>query len=139
VGVGILITPESIACLIDLSRDDSSQVRDYATFGLRLTACDTPAIRQAFVDRLSDEDAEVRGEAMLGLAENKDPRVIAAIRAELQMIDLEGFCAIEAAELAGESSLFDDLVKFREAIDDEHRVECGQRLNRAIEACRPEV
>ncbi|HEX8464647.1 MAG TPA: HEAT repeat domain-containing protein [Abditibacterium sp.] len=74
-------TPESIKMLLDLTRDSSSDVRDWATFGLG-TQCDldTPAIRAALLERLNDEDEDTRAEAIFGLAKRHDRRVIAAIQ-----------------------------------------------------------
>jgi len=71
----------SIAGLIRLSADSSVEVRDWATFGLgSLTDVDTPEVRDAFVARLVDDDAIVRGEAFVGLAKRQDARVIEPLR-----------------------------------------------------------
>jgi HEAT repeat protein len=83
--------------LVRLSKDDDAHVRDWATFALgTLSSADTPEVREALVERLSDGDADVRGEAMRGLASRKDMRAASAILAELQMPDGSDL-AIEAA------------------------------------------
>ena len=73
-------TPEAIDMLIVLTRDMSSDVRDWATFGLG-TQCDldTPEIRAALAGRLSDEDEDTRAEAIFGLAKRHDRRAVDAI------------------------------------------------------------
>lgn len=76
---------DAIAGLIDLSRDPDDGTRDWATFGLgRQTSLDTPGLRDALAARLTDTDAEIRGEAMIGLALRKDDRARPAIEAALR-------------------------------------------------------
>lgn len=77
--------PDGIDLLIALSRDEDREVRDWATFGLgSISTLDTPAIRDALLARLEDEDVETRQEAMLGLAVRKDSRADVTIRRELE-------------------------------------------------------
>jgi HEAT repeat protein len=65
------------SALIQLSADESSDVRNWATFGLGTQiTLDTPAIRDALVARLDDGHSEAREEAMYGLAMRLDPRAI---------------------------------------------------------------
>jgi HEAT repeat protein len=81
-----------------LSADGDTDVRNWATFGLgSLCERDTPDIRDALADRLADEDEEVRGEALVGLARRRDPRATAAIVAALNGGDVSPL-VIEAAE-----------------------------------------
>jgi HEAT repeat protein len=59
----------SIGALIELCGDLDVDTRNWATFALgSLSDEDSPAIRDALAARLSDADEEVRGEAILGLA-----------------------------------------------------------------------
>lgn len=75
----------AIKALIELSRDPETEVRDWATFGFgSQSGLDTPAIRAALLDRMSDEDEDVRGEALAGLMERRDVRVADLVRTELQ-------------------------------------------------------
>jgi HEAT repeat protein len=95
--------------LIELSRDAETEVRDWATFGLGAhSKVDSPEIRAALVARLTDADDETRGEALVGLAERKDPRVIPAIASELARDDV-GALAIEAAGRMPHESLLPPL------------------------------
>jgi len=71
----------SIDGLIRLTADSSVEVRDWATFGLgSLTDVDSPEVRDALVARLADDDAIVRGEALVGMAKRQDARVIEPLR-----------------------------------------------------------
>lgn len=95
----------AINTLIELSCDTDRDVRDYATFGLgSLIHLDTLEIREALLARVNDEDPEVRGEALLGLAYRGDKRVIDPLRRELSG-EFYGIWAVEAAELMADPSL----------------------------------
>jgi hypothetical protein len=113
-----------------LSRDEDAGVRDWATFGLgTLSAVDTPALRDALVERLHDSHANVRGEAIRGLAYRKDKRAAHAIIDELARRDGSEL-AIEAAGEMPQS----EFVPFLEAMlaadpDAEH-------VRLALDVCR---
>ena len=67
----------AVDALIRLSRDEHSDVRDWATFALGMLASeDTEDLREALVARLDDPDAETRLEAVHGLALRGDPRAV---------------------------------------------------------------
>jgi methionyl-tRNA formyltransferase len=67
----------ALHALIELSRDDDSDVRDWATFALgSLAPQDTPELRDALVERLQDPHAETRLEAVHGLAVRGDARAV---------------------------------------------------------------
>lgn len=90
--------PVAIDALIELSRDRVRDVRDYATFGLaELTQLDTPKLRYALAARLKEKDAEIRGQALAGLAQRKDERAIKPLLHELR----GKFYGTWAAEAAG--------------------------------------
>ena len=90
----------SIDGLIRLTNDPCIQIRDWATFGLgSQTERDTPAIREALAARLSDGDAIVRGEALVGLAKRQDERVIEPLRQALE----SGIFGKEISDYAGEA------------------------------------
>lgn len=74
--------PLAIRTLIALSCDEEAAVRDWATFAIaKQTEVDSTEIREAMVARLGDKDIDTWGEALLGLALRKDPRVVNAVLA----------------------------------------------------------
>lgn len=108
----------AIAGLISLSADICPSIRDWATFGLKLTNANTPAIRAAFYQRFISEDSEddetavIYGEALVGLANLKDKRIIPRLIQEL-MSDNVGMLAIEAAEVFADDRLYPALLKLQ--------------------------
>jgi hypothetical protein len=94
----------AVNVLLNLMRDDDSDVRDWATFGLgSLSDSDTPTIRNALFDALNDSDLDVRQEAQVGLAKRRDTRVLPHLYALLQQPEV-GDLTIEAACLMLELS-----------------------------------
>jgi len=88
----------SMHALITLSSDNEEDVRDWATFALgSLCDVDTKEIRETLMARLSDENAEVRGEALVGLAMRADRRVAPYLIAALKSGDTH-YLVLEAAE-----------------------------------------
>jgi len=74
-----------IDALIILMRDENHDVRNWSTFSLaQINETNTPSVRDALFKNLNDEETEVRGEALLGLALRKDERVKDAIIEDLQ-------------------------------------------------------
>lgn len=98
--------PVAIQTLIELSRDADEDVRNWATFSLGTQAedVDTPELRDALFDRLTESNAELRGEALVGLAMRKDPRVLEPLRRELEG-DTVIVLAVEAAQALEDVSL----------------------------------
>lgn len=76
---------DAVAAQIQLSRDTTVCVRDWATFGLgSLGEVDTPAIRDALLERAHDPDCDTRGEAFLGLSNRADLRAVPFLKAILE-------------------------------------------------------
>ncbi|WP_223763271.1 HEAT repeat domain-containing protein [Corallococcus sp. AS-1-6] len=98
--------PVAIQTLMVLSRDSDPDVRNWATFSLGSQAeeVDTPELRDALFDRLMETDMELRGEALVGLALRKDPRVLEPLRRELEGSEV-GVLAVEAAQKLEDVSL----------------------------------
>jgi HEAT repeat protein len=98
----------AIDALLCLARDVNSGVRDWATFGLgSLQKTDTPEIRDLLWANLHDQDSDVRGEALVGLAGRHDPRAVAYL-----LTHLDASCQVyefEAAEVLGDASLLERL------------------------------
>jgi HEAT repeat protein len=91
----------AIKTLIELSADSDLDVRTWATFGLgSQISTDTEAIRDALFQRFFEEDChenyEIYGEALVGLAKRKDPRIIPSLLDELAS-DCVNNLAVEAA------------------------------------------
>ena len=73
--------PEAVATLLTLTRDDDSEVRDWAVFGLGVQGdVDSSEIREALLERLTDTDEDVREEAIVGLGKRRDLRMLPVLR-----------------------------------------------------------
>jgi len=127
----------AIGALIALAEDADRDVRDWATFGLAsMTGIDTPEIRAALMSRTAEEDAEIRGEALVGLARRKDPRVLDLVKLELQR-PFEGNWAVEAAEELADASLLPFLQQGLDVLDADVPERFVDDFMSAMEACRP--
>jgi hypothetical protein len=126
----------AIAGLIKLSTDVCPIVRDWATFGLgTLIEVDTPAIREALYQRFLTEDsqdeetAEIYEEALAGLANRQDDRILPRLIAELMSDDV-GNLAIQAAEAMADDRLYPALLHLQTWCDSSY-------LEDALLACQP--
>jgi HEAT repeat protein len=109
----------AVQALIDLSHDEDEAIRDWATFGLGTQIeLDTPEVREALYERLFDEHDTTRGEAMVGLARRRDPRVLAPLLAVLDE-QPNWSLPLEAAEELADSRLLPALLSFRAHWTDE--------------------
>ena len=122
----------AVDTLIELSRDVDAHVRDWGRFGLgAMIDLDTPAIRQVLAERLNDVDINTRSEAIVGLAQRRDPRVIPALSKELASDEIK-YEVVEAATVLADPQLYPLLVALRE------RSGCDEEcLLEAIAACTP--
>jgi HEAT repeat protein len=104
---------DAIAALITLSGDESALVRDWATFGLGSQSDrDTPAIRTALAARLDDPDDGAREEALRGLAQRRDPRVLEPLIAALRSPTVSRL-VLETAVALGDPRLLPTLRSLR--------------------------
>jgi hypothetical protein len=125
----------AISALIELSADVDREVRDWSTFALGTqTNADTPTIRDALWKRVSDSDAEVRGEAMVGLARRRDQRLKSAVLAELRG-EFFGNWVLEAAELLADPELVPALTGLRGRLSPETPQRFFDDLASALAAC----
>lgn len=115
---------EAVAALIELSADENSNARDWATFelGSILDDIDTPLLRDALFARTEDPDDDTRGEALVGLARRKDERVIEPLIRELRSPNV-GSLAVDAAHLMADSRLCAPLIDLKAEIGDDSEVE----------------
>jgi len=137
----------AVDALIELSHDQEAHVRDWATFALgQQIALDTPAIREALADRLTDSDYETRCEGIMGLALRGDRRVIPIISKELAS-DSVGCLVFEAAAAIPDPQFYPLLLAIRDVALQEPSGGSDEgtitwliaKINEAIEACCPSV
>ena len=135
---GLLAREDKVAIetLIELSADQDTDVRNWATFGLaQQIDVDTPEIREALFQRIDDEDNSVRAEALLGLALRDDMRVVEPLIRELKNTleaddDYCEYLAFEAARNISDARLYSELIALKEDGVEKHS------LDEAIAACR---
>jgi hypothetical protein len=78
----------AVATLIELSRDQEADIRDWATFGFGSQLDrDDPSIREALIARLDDPDDNTREEALVGLAARGDERAVPRLLFELERLE----------------------------------------------------
>ena len=94
--------PVAIFALITLTRDPDSDVRDWAIFGLGVQGdADSPQIREALMQGISDLDEDVREEATVGLGKRQDLRLLPTLRSMLDAPELKVRVAEAASALLG--------------------------------------
>jgi HEAT repeat protein len=123
-----------IDVLVELSGDEDSDVRDWATFGLGQLRTATPAVRDALVCRIDDSDEDTRAEAFMALAQLRDERVVEPLLAELKRSEV-GRLDVEAAGEFADERFLPQLLEIAEWWDDED----GDRaiLDEAVRKCTP--
>ena len=116
--------------LIRLADDESTDVRDWAVFGLgSILDLDTPPIREVLRSRLFDSDIGTRLEALVGLAERRDPDVLMLIRDELGAETVDRL-VVDAARAFADPSLVPTLRDLQTRWGEDTDL-----LERAIRAC----
>ena len=135
-GLSCLDDESAINGLITLSRDSDFDVRNWATFGLG-SQCDidTDSLRSALKDRTDDLEPEIRGEALIGLAERKDDSVIDKVIRELAG-EFHGGWAIEAAEIYPHNKYIPLLSSIADKISDENKDYFSSQIKSALLACK---
>jgi len=127
---------DAIETLLQLMRDESAEVRDWATFSIgTLHVVDSPAIRNALWTNLTDPDEDVKGEALEGLAARHDERTIPVLLKRLSTDSL-GY-ELDAAKQMASPLLLERLVAIRDSITVDENLETYwyNQLLRAIDAC----
>jgi HEAT repeat protein len=131
---------DAINTLIFLSKDADIDVRNWAMFGLATQIeVDTDVIRSALFAGASDTDFEVRGEAYVGLAARKDPRVVDLLLKEWDNHSGVSILSLEAAEEIASPRLYSRLANFVQTLDCEGDESFEVQLHRALEACKPKL
>lgn len=99
------VDPLVVDLLASRHDDPDPAVRAWALFGLGTNLdVDTPAVRTALGRGLLDDEADVRAEAVVGLARRGDVRTVAMVR-EMLAARPAGRLAFEAAEALADPSL----------------------------------
>jgi len=81
--------PRSCESLLLMVKDSDPDVREWATFALGvLSDADSAEIRDALLASLSDDNEDVREEALVGLSKRKDPRALPALMAALTQLGM---------------------------------------------------
>jgi HEAT repeat protein len=126
--------PRAVDALIHLSTDEDSDVRDWATFGFGTQLdVDSGQVRLALIARLDDSDGDTVGEAIVGLAARRDPRVAERIGTLLGDPDV-GNLIVEAAGKMGDSRFLPFLYALKEQGWDRDQPSGGW-LDTAITSC----
>ncbi|NTX01879.1 HEAT repeat domain-containing protein [Myxococcus sp. CA040A] len=115
-GLAAMDAPEAVEALIRLSSDEDRDVRNWATFDLGTLRedVDTPQLRDALAARLGEEDSEIFGEALVGLAARKDPRAVEPVRAALCGNPVTVY-TLEAAASLGDPEFYPLLLALRDS------------------------
>ncbi|WP_380872619.1 hypothetical protein ACFB49_35370 [Sphingomonas sp. DBB INV C78] len=121
--------------LIALTRDEDRSNRDWAAMLLSQQDIDTAEVREALLCAAADEDADVRAEAICGLA-RRDPAIALPFIREALISDRVGYGVFEAAALVADSSLVDHLRSFADPSDDPF---VDDAVLRALAACESGV
>jgi HEAT repeat protein len=125
----------AIACLIRLTSGVDREVRSWAVFGLgSMTRADTLELREALFNALDDDDLEVRGEALVGLACRHDSRTREALLAEWEK-DVISALSLEAAQELRDPALLPSLTEIHAQFGAEGDDDFKMKLKDAIKAC----
>ncbi|MFL6600163.1 MAG: HEAT repeat domain-containing protein [Steroidobacteraceae bacterium] len=128
--------PAAIAALVLLSKDQDRDVRDWATFALgSQTDLDTSELREALRARLTDDDPEIRGEALVGLSRRHDEHLKNAVLDELSG-EFHGDWAFEAAEAMADPEFIPALEGMRARMSADLPERFFVRLDVALMACQ---
>ena len=125
----------NLLSLIDLTKHTQEDVRDWATFVLSQTELNTPLVRNALIAAAEDEWADVRAEALEGLAMRAPDTACALVERELR----SGFISVplfKAASYVGSPLLLDALeyALQGEDLDNPDRIVMEGLV--ALEACK---
>lgn len=122
---------QNLQLLITLMSDNDTSNRDWATLLLAGQEIDTAEVREALLAASRDEDACVRAEAILGLAERDAVLALPLVERELEGNEV-GYGTFQAAHAIARPALLNGLRRWHGRggapwIDDE--------INDAIAAC----
>ncbi|MFB0911624.1 MAG: lyase, partial [Glaciecola sp.] len=87
----------------------------------------------------ADEDSEIRGEALVGLANRKDSSAIELLLNEWKNFEDVSILSVEAAEIIASPRLYSTLVELENTLDLEEDVFFEYQLQHALDACKPKM
>jgi len=141
--------PIAITTLIEMMEDSDEEVRNWATFAIgQQIDDDNDTIRTALKKRLNEENSEIRGEALVGLAQRHDKDCLSYVFHEFEQDEISCLLFDAINELKERPiALYDKLLQLKSIADgnsvgqnDEH-VKFDdywyQRLLETIEICKP--
>lgn len=108
----------NLRCLMEMTRDEQTENRDWAALLLAQHDFDTPEVRAALLGAAEDENAVVRAEAILGVAKRDRLLALPFLQKELAE-DAVALPIFEAAAIVADASLVEDLRAFAEPSADE--------------------
>jgi hypothetical protein len=127
--------PAAVAALVLLSKDEDRDVRDWATFALASqTDLDTFELREALHARLTDDDPEIRGEALVGLGRRHDEHLKNSILSELSG-EFHGDWVFEAAGAIADPDFIPALERMRTRMSTDLPERFFEHLDAALLAC----
>jgi hypothetical protein len=102
-------------------------------------ASDSPQIRKAILKGTTEEDSEIRGEALVGLANRKDSGIVERLLHEWKTVEEVSILSVEAAEIIASPRLYSTLIELEKTLDLEQDVFFEFQLQHALDACRPKI
>ena len=130
---------QAVAALMPLTSDQDNDVRNWAMFALASqTDMDSSDIRDALAAGLTDTEAEIRGEALVGLARRRDSRVFSELVKEWASHDVS-MLSIEAAQELADPALIPYLLKLNESLDCTEDQFVADSIIDAIAACKKNI
>jgi HEAT repeat protein len=131
---------DAIDVMILLSRDSDRNVKNWAMFGLgSQIEVDSKEIRDALFVGVSDNDSEIRGEALVGLALRKDQKVADLLLKEWETFDEVSILSLEAAEESANVKLHSKLLHLQGELNSSADMLFESQLQCAIDSCQPKI
>lgn len=125
---------QNLRQLLALMGDPDPATRDWATFLLAVQNIDKDEVREALLRATDDEDASVRAEALMGLAERGDQRVVPLVVRDLDRSECD-YGTFQAAEKIAAPVFLEGLRKWRGSSGPPHY---NSMIEAAITACEAE-
>lgn len=127
--------PRAVEGLIELAGDFDDRVREWATFGLaRVIHTNTPELRTALFANLKDASEQIRSEAIFGLAQRRDGRVLPPLTVALESSSPHEL-ALQAAAILGDHNLCELLLRAAQNADNWTSPQ-QEALVEALRACQ---